>query len=115
MFNDTDRENLNQIKAILALDAGPAGPGGMRQVVGKSYELQVAASDRFALVRKQGKPEVFLSVDRQELRWIKSEESLKDQRYTLRTLGASNADDPVQVVKNLDAYGTIIGDKPAGY
>ena len=115
MFDATDRENLNQIKAILALDNGPAGAGGIRQTVGKTYELQIAAGDRYALVRKQGRAEVFLSVDRQELRWIKSEESLKDQRYVLRSLGWRFADAPVEVVANLDAFGTIIGDKPAGY
>ena len=115
MFTDAHARQLSDLVAMLALDKGPAGEGGIRQTLNVIYGHIAAQAGRFALVRKDGRAEVFLSVDRQELRWIKSEESLKDQRYTLRTLGASNADDPVQVVKNLDAYGTIIGDKPAGY
>jgi len=116
MFTPTDSRRLEFILNILAVDDSAAGgAGGMRHTLGKLYELQAAQANRFALVRQEGRPEVFLSVDRQELRWIKSEASLKDQRYTLHTLGSPIADAPEQVVANLDAFGTIIGDKPTGY
>jgi hypothetical protein len=69
----------------------------------------------YSLVRLSDRPEVFLSVNRESLRWIKDERELELIRYTLRGVGAPAADRPVEVIGDLPAYGTIIGDRPAGY
>lgn len=69
----------------------------------------------YSLVRLADRPEVFLSVNRETLRWIRNERELELIRYTLRGVGAPAADRPVEVVGDLPPYGTIIGDKPAGY
>lgn len=98
-----------------AFFAGLNGVEALSPAIVATKAAVAATANRFALVRKDGKPEVFLSVDRQELRWIKSEASLKDQRYTLNSLGSPAANAPVQVVSNLEAFGTIIGEKPVGY
>lgn len=105
---------------------------GVREVSARDFDISVAIAQRrwaakiaaiakatgrvdYSLVKLVGRDEVFLSVNRQELRWLRNDATLADVRYTLRGVGAPRADLPVEEVGNLDAYGTIIGDVPEGY
>ena len=92
MFSDEDRAKLNAV-----------------------YEKANGPSADYSLVRLADRPEVFLSVNRETVRWIKDERELELIRYTLRGVGAEAADRPVEVIGDLPAYGTIIGERPAGY
>jgi hypothetical protein len=94
MFSDEDRKKLDELWG--------------------ASKAQKPSAD-YSLVRLSDRPEVFLSVNRESLRWIKDERELELIRYTLRGVGAPAADRPVEVIGDLPAYGTIIGDRPAGY
>lgn len=94
MFDTTDRDKLDKILAAVSAPAPSAD---------------------YSLVRLADRPEVFLSVNRETVRWIKNERELELIRYTLRGVGAPAADRPVEVVGDLPPYGVIIGDRPDGY
>lgn len=96
-------EQLARIHA--ALFAGLEGVDPLRRVIVQTRDAVVGGSARFAFVRAKNRPEVFLSVDRQSLRWLETEKQLADQRYTLSALGAKDL--PVQEVDNLAAFGSI--------
>lgn len=115
-MNEAQSQQLANIHA--ALFAGLDGVAPLRDIIlqtsGRVGALEARVPDdgqkeRFALVRQQGRPEVFLSVDRQSLRWLESESQLADQRYTLAALGLENM--PVQEVSNLSAFGSIGSNK----
>lgn len=91
-FTDQDREDLKAIRAALAAPK----PGA-----------------DYSLIRLADRPEVFLSTNRQTLRWIKDERELELVRYTLRGVGAPAADRDVEVIGDLPAYGLIDGPLPA--
>jgi len=61
----------------------------------------------YSLIRGKNDGKVYLSVNRGQRFWIKSEAALADVRYVLRGVGAACADRPVEVVANPDAYGVI--------
>jgi hypothetical protein len=92
MFSDADRAVLADVK--------------------KAVEAQRPAAD-YSLVRLSDKPEVFISTNRETLRWVKTERELELVRYTLDGVGAPAAKRPVEVVGDLPPYGTIIGERPA--
>ena len=96
-------EQLARVHA--ALFAGLEGAEPLRKVIVQTRDAVVSESARFAFVRAKGRPEVFLSVDRQSLRWLESERQLADQQYTLKALGVTNLN--VQEVDNLSAFGSI--------
>lgn len=115
-MNEAQSQQLANIHA--ALFAGLDGVAPLRDIIlqtsGRVGALEARVPDggqkeRFAFVRQQGRPEVFLSVDRQSLRWLESESQLADQRYTLAALGLENM--PVQEVSNLSAFGSIGSNK----
>ena len=102
-MNQTQSEQLARIHA--ALFAGLDGSPALSPAVIQTRDAVANGPARFALVRAKGRPEVFLSVDRQSLRWLESEKQLADQRFTLKAVGAGDL--PVQEVDNLAAFGAI--------
>lgn len=102
-MNTIQSEQLARIHA--ALFAGLDGSPALSPAVIQTRDAVANGAARFAFVRAKSRPEVFLSVDRQSLRWLETEKQLADQRYTLAALGAKDL--PVQEVDNLAAFGSI--------
>ena len=104
--DDMTPEQDQMLKNVhAALLAGGDGVDSMRLITAQTRDAVTNGAARFALVRAKGRPEVFLSVDRQSLRWLESEKQLADQRFTLKAVGAGDL--PVQEVDNLAAFGAI--------
>ncbi|UVG34206.1 endolysin [Microbacterium phage LuzDeMundo] len=100
MFDVTDRNTLNELKS------------GLEEL---KALVQNAPRAEYSLIRLRNRPEVFLSTNRTTLLWLKTEKDRDDMIYTLRGANAPAANRPIEEVDNLDAYGTIIGDRPVGY
>lgn len=122
MFSDLDRAKLDLLINTLSSEDSGTGKGGIRGTVNQTLAA-VKAPDPQAvhkLVRVQGKPDVFHSVNFATLRGIPSEKVLAVLGWQLQQIGALTTKRPadqvvtVATIDDLKGFGALVGPRPLG-